>query len=156
MAYSPPVRRGLPPGVTKQALAKALMARLAVLLQAAGEEPVIPPRGAPPEFIRPPARPFPPRPSIPPREPVSGSPVLPPRVPVSGTPALPPGYGGQFSAGWVPPSARDWVRQPGFYNEDRTPVRYLGWEDGSYVDTAGRGFDPDDGNFYRSRFPGMF
>lgn len=109
MAYRPPIYRGAP----RQALVQALVARLAMLL---GEEPIIPPRPGPPEFIRPPARPFPTRPSIPPRVPVSGSPVLPPRSPVSQAPSLPPWYGGVIE-GWVPPSARDWVRQPGFFDE---------------------------------------
>ena len=130
MAYRPPVVQG-PRGkgrgrevaeaqLRRQALAKALATRLqALMLQMAQREnPIIPPKP-----------PFREHPAIPPREPFRGSPSVPPRPPLSGSPSIPPA--GPFAtaphdpgldprvAGWVPPSAYDWIRQPGFYDEER-------------------------------------
>lgn len=120
-----------PRGVSRQALVAALIQRLSALL---GDE----------------------NPIIPPRPPFRGESIVPPRVPPRAQPVRPP-MGPPRTQGWVPPSARDWVRQPGFFTEDRNPVP-VGRieEDGSYLDSAGRIFDPELQGFRRSRYPGMF
>lgn len=119
MAYRPPIHRGranaqrLKPQVSRQALIEALASRLAMLF---GEEPA--PRDAPRENpIIPPRPPLRGQPHFPPRGPFRGEPVIPPRVPPRETPWDPPTEERTYVA---PPSAWDWIRQPGFYDEDRS------------------------------------
>ena len=47
-------------------------------------------------------------------------PILPPRAPISENPNIPPMD--PRTQGWVPPSAYDWIRQPGFYDEPDSGV----------------------------------
>ena len=130
MAYRPPVvqsPRGKRKGrevaeaqLRRQALAKALSTRLqALMLQMAQRsQPIIPPKP-----------PFREHPAIPPQGPFRGSPAIPPQPPLAPNPHIPPA--GPFATqpldpgfdprvvdpNWVPPSAYDWIRQPGFYDE---------------------------------------
>ena len=116
MAYRPPVvrprsaKRGgrevANAQMRRKALAQALASRIGMLLAQRQQppQPMIPPGG--------PGLPAGRRaPLIPPG--LSGSSFAAPPAPAQ---AFPP----QGGPGWVPPSAYDWIRQPGFY-EEATP-----------------------------------
>lgn len=123
MAYRPPVvrpskskqaRAAIEASYRRQALVKALAGRLQMLVSQMNENPGFP--------VLPPGRPFPEHPSIPPREDLPPGPALPPRSPGPSSPAIPPGFKPTYAApdylpSWPPPSAADWRRMPGFYDE---------------------------------------
>lgn len=65
------------------------------------------------------------QPDLPPQQPFREQPIpppqglLPPAVAAAPPPPPPPAapFPSQGPPGWVPPSAFDWIRQPGFYDE---------------------------------------
>ena len=113
MAYRPPVVR---PRSTKRggrevanaqmrrkALAQALASRITMLLAQQRQQQQQPQPMIPPGVLGPPRPPV-----IPPG--LSGSSFAAPPAPAQAFPS-------QGGPGWVPPSAYDWIRQPGFYDE---------------------------------------
>lgn len=141
MAYRPPVvpprrsrsreaRAALEAQQRRAALVQALKARLAVLFEMRAQPVPLPP-GVVPRGPGPVA-------DIPPRGPFRGEPVLPPEGVVPQGPGDQPDFlpGGErkpvatpvtpdWVPSWPPPSAADWRRMPGFYDEQRDDSRFF-------------------------------
>lgn len=169
MAYRPPIvppkrsksrqaREAAQTSVRRTALAKALRERLLEFFALAAQQTQA--AGRPAAMFR-----DEPVPVVPPRPPFRGSPHLPPDG------LFPPGRTGPVIDPQIPrppqaaqpPSIYDWVRQPGFFAEDRAPMvgpmqdgAVMPEEDGSFVAGGGFVYDPDLGGFRASGRPSYF